>query len=292
MSPPSSPSNGDTGDTTPIISTPTSPPKKKDDIDVTTIPCMEDNASWFSYIFMTYLDKIFAIGYQRTLEMSDLGGVSKTDRCDILYARYEKEFPLELAKPSHKRSLMSVLWKIVGYSKLSASVILFFISSACQLGPVMVLNRLTRYFQGQENYNEIDLWILASLLLVFPFISALTLAHSTAIALHLCAQVRNILTIVIYRKSLRISPYHRQTISTGRIITMFSEDTNQIRNFLLFINFSICAPFQVASYLYLVYQQVGVSTFVGLGFTIAVTPIIGLSFNLMSGLQKKKNVIY
>jgi len=69
---------------------------------------------------------------------------------------------------------------------------------------------------------------------------------------------------------------------------MFSDDTNQIRNFLFFMNNSICAPLQVGACLYLVYRQVGVATFVGLGYTLFTLPISAVTFGIVFKLRMVK----
>ena len=250
-------------------------------VSVTETPSMEDSSNWFSYVFMTYLDTLFAKGYQRTLELADLGGISKQDRSDLLHHKFEKEYQVECEKPLAKRSLWGILWRTVSYWKLFLGLILFGVSAALQFGPVLILTRLVRYFQGVEYFTTAELWVLVCLLMVFPVVGAVALAHSNAIMAHLGAQIRNTLIGVIYRKALRISPYRRQTISTGRIITMFSDDTNQIRNFLFFMNNFVCAPLQIGACLYLIYQQVGASTFVGLGYAILTMPLSGMVFGIV-----------
>ncbi len=134
----------------------------------------EDNSNWCSFILLSYLDGLFSLGNQRPLQLDDLGEVSKQDRCEVLYVKFEKEFTIEMAKPKAKRNLLLVLWRVMGYTKVSISILLFLIGSACQLGPVMILSRLTRFFQGQEDYTEVDLWVMVGLLMAFPVISSIT----------------------------------------------------------------------------------------------------------------------
>ena len=40
--------------------------------------------------------------------------------------------------------------------------------------------------------------------------------------------------------------------------------------------------------LYLIYQQVGVCTFVGLAYTVCTTPITGIVFGIVFSMRKKK----
>jgi ATP-binding cassette subfamily C (CFTR/MRP) protein 1 len=249
---------------------------------------LEEETSFLGYIFMTYLDSLFAIGNRRPLELEDLGAIPKNNRADNLHAKFIVHYEKQRKLPAHKRSLWHAIWLTVGYWRLFLALFLFGVSAALQLGPVMILNRMVKHFEGVQVLSKGQLWILVSLLFLFPLIGSVALAHSNAIMANIGAQVRNTLINVIYRKSLTISPAKRQAISTGRIITMFSDDTNQIRNFLFFLNNAALAPFQIAACLYLIYQQVGVAVFVGLGYSVVVTPVTGFIFSWVFSMRRLK----
>ena len=252
-------------------------------------PALEDSCGVFGFVFMSYLYKLFSVGSKRTLTDTDLGGISDADRSDFLYEKFSVLYSNEAATKSLiQRSLWRILWRTVGYWKLYLSLALFIVSAALQFGPVMILTRLVRYLQKAESYDTTGLWGMIVLLFVFPVVGAISLAHSNGIMAHLGAQFRNVLICAIYRKALRISPAKKLQISTGRIITMFSDDTNQIRQFLFFMTNSIVAPLQVAACLYLIYEQVGAATFVGLGYTLFTTPITGIVFGIVFKLRKEK----
>eukprot|EP01033_Poteriospumella_lacustris_P004212 gene4212-3005_t len=249
---------------------------------------IEEKSNWFSFISMTYLDPIFIAGHKRALEMEDLGGIPKNNRADVLHARFTANYEKQRHLPTEKRSLWHALWLTVGYWRLALALILFGCSAALQYGPVMILNLLVKYFDGSSSLNKGQLWILVALLFVFPLASSIFLAHSNAIMANIGAQVRNTLINIIYRKALTISSAKRQAISTGRIITMFSDDTNQIRNFLIFLCNIVVAPFQIGAALYLIYRQVGVSVFVGLGYSVFVTPLSGVIFAWVFAIRREK----
>lgn len=252
-------------------------------------PSLEASAGPISFVLMTYLDKLFAQGYKQTLTDKDLGGISEADRSDLLIKKFNELYENEArTTPLNKRSLWKVLWRTVGYWKLFFALALFALSAAVQFGPVEILTRLVRYLQGVDKYATSDIWGMVVLLFVFPVCGSIALAHSNALMAHMGAQFRNVLICAIYRKALKISPYTKQKLSTGRIITMFSDDTNQIRAFLFFLSNSICAPLQIGACLYMIYRQVGVATFVGLGYTFFTTPVSGVVFGIVFGLRKKK----
>ena len=90
---------------------------------------------------------------------------------------------------------------------------------------------------------------------------------------HASVYVRTAVSLIIYNKIFKISSSGRSKTSTGAIVNMMSNDTTQMQRFIQFSTFVACAPLQVAFALYLIYQQVGVATFAGLGFLFALLPI-------------------
>lgn len=105
---------------------------------------------------------------------------------------------------------------------------------------------------------------------------------------HISVEFRNVLVNKIYRKAILLSPAARQKSSTGQIITMFSNDTKQLQLFLFFMNNAIVAPFQIIVALALIYQQVGVTMFIGLGFMVILIPLNGFIFVALNMIRRKK----
>jgi ATP-binding cassette subfamily C (CFTR/MRP) protein 1 len=248
-------------------------------------PSLEDTSGWIPFIFMTHLSSLFTLGSSRELQLEDLGGVSREDRSDLLYEEFCKYFAVERLKPPNKRSLLSVMFKATGQVKLCFAFLLFGLSAAVQFGPVLILTRLVKHFAGIEHVSTAGIWVMVALLFVCPMVSSITLAHSNRIMAHVGCQIRNILITVIYRKSLTISASKRHAISTGRILTMFSDDTNQLRLFLYYCNNTVMAPFQIAAALYLIYQQVNVATFVGLGYQFFTVPVAGVMMYVVTKIR-------
>eukprot|EP01040_Poterioochromonas_malhamensis_P005555 gene5555-5971_t len=249
----------------------------------------EDKSSWFSYVFFLYLNPIFEKGDQ--LEHVDLGATSLQDRCDYLHERFQKFWQLERQLAPEKRSLWKVLWRTSGYERLFLGLLLYTIYQAESFGPIIILNLLVKYFQGNQDLNDTELGVLVALIFVLPMTASIFAAHSNAIFAHIGMQFRNILINMIYRKSLRLSPAARQVSSTGQIINMFSNDTTQLQRFLYFFNNMALALPTIAVCLWLIYQQMEVATFVGLGLILIIMPLNGVIFGGLNMLRRKKVLI-
>lgn len=246
---------------------------------------VDDNAGWLSYTLLAHLDPIFEVGCKRPLELKDLGDVSKHNRAKAVYSRFSTFFSRD---KSAKRSMWDIVWKTVRYRRIALALILFALAAALQLGPVMILNRLVQDFEGTHDYNQRDLWILVALLFVFPVLCSLCQSHSNVLMLNIGIQVRNALIGAIYRKSMTVSPSERQKIGAGKIISMFSDDTNNLKLMISAIHNVVLAPLQIGALLFLIYQQVGPSVFVGLGYSAVSTPIAGIVMSMFFAYYKEK----
>ena len=250
----------------------------------------EDNASCMSKLFLAYLNPIFALGMRKDLELEDLGPPCERSRSHRLYEAFASHWDNELKRSPKNPSLWNALWKTTGYSNIILCVLLFFVSSALGFVPILILSTLVSYFEGNKDLSKTELWVYAAAMFICPMVSSLIAAKSNIIVVHTAVQFRNALVNMIFRKALRLSPESRQRQSTGKIINMFANDTKQIQNLLYIFNNLLVSPLQIAVTIYLIYLQVGVSTFIGLGYMVLVTPLNGVVFGALNKTRKDKMV--
>lgn len=253
---------------------------------------LEDAATSFSRTFLNYLSPLFDLGMKRELELVDLGSPSEQDKCEALYERFNTQWEEEVKnkKGDLKRlSLWNPLWSMVGRFYAFQCIFLYYIYAIFSYGPVLILSQLVNHLQGTTTLSTAYLWTYVSLMFVFPIISSLSMNQSNIIIAHISVQFRNALVMKIYRKALSLSPASRQKHSTGQIINMFANDTKQIQGFLFFYNNLYCAPAQIILTLYLIYLQVGVSTFAGLGYMLITSPLIGVILSMLNATRKLKS---
>jgi ABC-type multidrug transport system fused ATPase/permease subunit len=248
----------------------------------------EDSANFLSRWLYMYMDQLFKIGNSRTLMMKDLGAVSARDKCAYVEANFDKYWAEEKLLPKRKQSLWRVLWRMVGWDQLFFSMWYYAVYAGITYGPILILNALVKHFQGTAYLSVGPLWTFVALIFLLPMLGSIAAARSNAMLAHVSVQFRNVLVTKIYRKALSLSPAARQRSSTGQIINMFSTDTKQLQMFLNFMNNVALAPFQIIVALALIYEQVGVATFVGLGFMFFMVPLNGLIFQKMTGIRKTK----
>eukprot|EP01038_Epipyxis_sp_PR26KG_P009307 gene9307-12539_t len=254
-------------------------------------PSIEDSASRISQWLLTYLNPLFKLGQTKELVLEDLGPPSNSDKSRLLYDRFQQHWEKQSAqakKKGSKPSLWHVMWRTVGYYNLFVCILLFLISSMLSFGPILILSKLVNHFQSTHRLNDLQLWSCIGLMFLFPIFSSITNINSNVIINHIAAQFRNTLIGKVFRKSLVLSPSARAKQSTGMIVNMFANDTKQIQNFLYFFNNLLVAPIQIAVTLYLIYLQVGIATFVGLGYMALNAPLNAVVFSFMTSIRKSK----
>ena len=244
--------------------------------------------SVFSLVFMTHLDPLFNLANKRTLNLDDMDALSDKGQTGKLCSTFMMHYQKQRARLPGKRSFWDCIWRTVGYWRLFLALLLFGISAAVQLGPVLILSRLVDYLEGVTEYSVTEVWIMVALLFIFPIVSSLTLAHSNLLMCGAGSQTGNFLIDALYRKSLTISSAKKLEISTGRILTMFSDDGKQIKVFMASFHNAVIAPFQIGACLYLIYREVGISMFVGLGYSVFSMPVTGVIFGFVFDVRKEK----
>ncbi|XP_052077020.1 multidrug resistance-associated protein 1-like [Mytilus californianus] len=77
---------------------------------------------------------------------------------------------------------------------------------------------------------------------------------------------------VIYKKTLRLSNSAKKSSTSGEIVNLLSVDAGRISSCFHNINYLWTIPFMFCSTLFLLWQTLGVSAFIGLGIVIVLIP--------------------
>nr|XP_040564251.1 ATP-binding cassette sub-family C member 10-like [Lepeophtheirus salmonis] len=178
----------------------------------------------------------------------------------------------------------------IGMIKFVADVSGFF----CPL----LLNRLVKFMEDPKA----DLrwgYFYAFSLFVSTFLVAICNTQFNFKMNELGLKVRASVIQSLYKQTLSVSEANLNKYSRGEIINFMSIDVDRVVNFAPSFHAFWSLPFQMVVTLYLLHQQVGVSSFVGVGFAILMIPInkviatkIGsLSGHMMSAKDDRVKII-
>jgi len=288
-------------------------------------PSNEDQASFLSSWLLLYLTPLLKLGATKVLETSDVGPPSIRDRAHLCHTKVNELWIVEVArvkelnavgKAKHQvkvdklpanatlkqrkkvgtftptpPNLTSVLWRAFGYWRVWYATFLYILAALLQFMPVLILTDLVGYFESPdpENYTALLFhpWGNVVGLFIFPLIVSLLQTRSQVILNHCAIFIRTSVSTLLFSKALTISAAGRAQTSTGQVVNMMSNDTQQLQRFLQFFGFTLVAPIQIIISLILIYQQVGNATWVGIGFMFCLIPINGVVFSNVSKMRRK-----
>ncbi|KAG9320549.1 hypothetical protein KVV02_000366 [Mortierella alpina] len=129
---------------------------------------------------------------------------------------------------------------------------------------------------------------LVGAMILAGFLHAIFLVHSRQYCVDVGLSTRSALVSMIYRKALRLSPGARQASTVGSIMNHMSVDADAWIEGFIFLTMWISIPAEIGIGLWLVYQLLGWSVWVGLLMMIAMTPLQIWRARTFGGLQKEK----
>jgi hypothetical protein len=255
---------------------------------------LEDRANCFSLWSMIYLNPLLALGSRKVLDAGDVGVPSDEDRAEHAYqsakdawdtqvrktklhndklrVAYEaalarcttEEAKSKIREPKWMEpSIAGSLMRSFGRVRFALAMFYYIASALLSFVPVLILNDLVKYFQHYARFGNsvpydslANPWVLVAGLGVLPAVmSALQTRHQSIMA-HCGVFVRTAVSAMLYQKSLKVSAPGRAKTSTGQVVNMMSNDTQQLQRFLQFVGLTMVAPMQIVIALYLIFQQV------------------------------------
>ena len=152
--------------------------------------------------------------------------------------------------------------------------LLRFLADCFGFASPMLLNLMVKFMEDKT--EDVRLGYLYALGLLATTISvALCITHFNLLMCELNLKVRASMITALYRHTLSLPSYRLKgpDFSVGQVINYMSIDTDRIVNFSPSLHALWSLPFQFVVSFYLLYNQLGISVFAGIVFTVAMIPI-------------------
>ena len=265
------------------------PPKSGRDLGVWE-KSLEDQSNWISWMLLSYLNPMLKLGSSRVLDGDDIGVPSEQDRAHAAYESVKvcweaqivkthaantkqrlayqakldacttdaQRAKVEAKKPEPKDpSLGLALFQGFGLGKLVGGMLMYLFSSLLTFLPVLILEDLVRYFQSDGTHETyIHPWGEVIGLAAVPFFVSLLQTRYQVLVAHAGVFVRAAVSLLLYHKALKVSAAGRAKTSTGQVVNIMSNDSQQLQRLLLFAGMGVVAPVQIVLALSLIYRQV------------------------------------
>lgn len=226
-------------------------------------------------LFFSRLSPVMTLAQERSLEISDLGVLPQRAHVKALHEIFIEKWDDEMKLEEGKRSLWRALNRTIGYKPFVLGVVLQLLWGGSTFQSPLLLKAINDSNAGINVLGKREYWTLVTLTLVIPILGTIAQQQAQAIFQFIGMQFRNVLAAAIYHKTLRRKS---SQLETGLVTNMFINDVKQIEQVGVQIANVISIPAILAAALALIYQQVGVSMFVGFAFIVANSFPLGISF--------------
>lgn len=283
----------------------------------------ENVASLLSRLLFTWMDKIIKQGFDKNINKDDIWDIDASESAEFVANKFEKVWNKEsqiyiqnLKKSSinkfsaaykhnlnandeelilnrafseieltmrdgKKPSLFFCLFKVFG-GKFLAGTILKLVSDVLSYAGPVILHLIINFIKDSNQIMSVGLFLTA--LLFFTTFTQSLLVQHYFIRMYLVGQrMRTALILLIYKKSLRLSPTAKKSSTAGEMTNLISINAQMFQNFTPFLNMIWSSPLQIVICIYILWRYLGIAAFAGFATTIIFIPL-----NVFTAKKSKK----
>lgn len=127
---------------------------------------------------------------------------------------------------------------------------------------------MVAYFQKDSRMSVREIYIYASLVIVLNIVNTIYKHNYQQMITEIGIQARTAVTALVYRKTLKMTPWAISDVTMGKIVTLITRDVFSFEVALIYLNDIWISVIQISLISYLIFMRVGWSVFAGVGFQI------------------------
>ena len=226
-------------------------------------------------VFFTHVTPLISTGHIRRLEPEDLCHLPELDSEDLA-AKFDRDWAEERRRRPDKPSLVRACLVGSGPTLIYTGILYIIAQATLFSGPVLlrlIVEALEcRGAGGASCPSNQDLYYYAMYLTLAGVVQNLCQAQQDYTMQRLGVRVRNRLMCALYRKVLRLSPLGLQEETTGKIVTLMSNDVNKLQDVFQLLHNIWGAPIFIIAAFAMLYDVIEWSTFIGFLCIIVAAP--------------------
>ncbi|CAM1323224.1 Sur (predicted) [Pycnogonum litorale] len=262
---------------------------------------LHNYAMFLSKGTFSWIIPLLKLGFERPLELSDLGNLPEEELAEYQYKKFKRVFDAEKVRAKsigRKLSLWRVYAKVFWPVMLVAGFFKFLADFSAFVGP-LAIGVIIKYVEGNARSN-VELYdgtyymtvqhffhngyVISILVLFGTFLQSTSSQTFMHIVIMEGVHLRSAIQGLVYSKSLKITTGDT-SVDTGSIVNHISNDAFNLLNFFSMGHYLWAIPVKVVTLLVLLYLYLGSSALIGAGTLIIIAPIQYYLVRKMKNLQ-------
>ncbi|CAI6360542.1 unnamed protein product [Macrosiphum euphorbiae] len=238
------------------------------------------NANIFEIITYSWMSNLLKVGWHRDLKETDLYTTLDDHTSSSLGDQLENVWTSELSNANlenRKPTLLRALIRMFGAKYMFLGTVICILEIIFKISQPILLGELLEYFNPDNpKYSDIRYaYIYASGLLISLFITTVITYSMEQELLNQAMKTRVACSSLIYRKASFLSTKAIDETTVGQMINLISKDVNQFDMVLPNLHYLWIGPLQTIVVTYLLWQEIGVSSLIGIATLFFFIPLQG-----------------
>ncbi|XP_060852278.1 LOW QUALITY PROTEIN: probable multidrug resistance-associated protein lethal(2)03659 [Rhopalosiphum padi] len=239
------------------------------------LPNPRSEANIFEIITFSWIFGIVKKGLKQDLNLIDLYGILNEDSSELLGNKLQKIWNNELINSENKNqkpNLLNTLFKMFGSTFIFLVISITIVEIILSISIATIVGKIVVHFETNSSNISTGIYLLIGLVIILLIRIIIYSGYDMTIS-HLGMKMRIATCNLIYKKALRLKVNSLDQTSTGQILNLISNDVNRFDTTLVLIPFLLLGPIETVVVTYFLWQEVGVSSILGVATMIMFIPL-------------------
>ncbi|XP_025202348.1 probable multidrug resistance-associated protein lethal(2)03659 isoform X2 [Melanaphis sacchari] len=255
------------------------------------LPNPRSKANIFEIITYKWILKFIKKGLNKELDLIDLYKVLDCDSSDLLGNKLRKFWDDELinARTNNRNpNFVKTLFKTFGTKFMFNVTYLAVLQIILSMCISTMVGLIVNHFEIKSSFDQNPVGVYLAIGLILLLLTRAMVYNSNNMSnAHLSMQIRVATCDLIYNKTLRLKINSLDPTTTGHIINLMSNDVNRFDVSFPYLPYLIIGPLETFVTIYFLWQEVGVSSIIGVITLLIFIPLQVWLASITSNIRLK-----